>query len=179
MLEDKLLIYKFKLGSSDAMRRIYEKYKDNLLALAISLSRDKSVAEDVPHDVFVSFAEYADKLHLRTSLKSYLSSCVANRIRNIRRTENQKTVHNNHEEHTISAHNGPEQTVISMESLQRIEMALEQLPYQQKEVIILHIQGGMRFKTIAESQGVSINTIQSRYRYGLEKLRSLLNSQVE
>jgi RNA polymerase sigma factor (sigma-70 family) len=56
---------------------------------------------------------------------------------------------------------------------------MAELPYQQREVIILHFQGGMRFKAIAKSQDVSINTIQSRYRYGLDKLRSLLNSEVE
>jgi len=36
----------------------------------------------------------------------------------------------------------------------------------------------MKFKAIAELQGVSINTVQSRYRYGLDKLRSILNSEV-
>jgi DNA-directed RNA polymerase specialized sigma24 family protein len=36
----------------------------------------------------------------------------------------------------------------------------------------------MRFKEIAEALGISINTAQSRYRYGLEKLRSIMNSMV-
>ena len=54
--------------------------------------------------------------------------------------------------------------------------ALAELPYEQREVVILHVQGGMKFRAIAKSRNVSINTIQSRYRYGLDKLRSLLNS---
>ncbi len=179
MLEDKLLIWKFKLGSTDALRRIYEKYKDDLLALAISLSRDRSVAEDVLHDVFVSFAEYAEKLQLRTSLKSYLSSCVANRIRNIKRFENQQIAQLNNSEPVGSGFQGPDRLAISAELSRQIEQAVAQLPFEQKEVIILHLQSGMRFKTIAKFQGVSINTIQSRYRYGLDKLRSILNGQVE
>lgn len=178
MLEDKLLISKFKLGSSNALQRIYEKYKDDLLALAISLSRDKSVAEDVLHDVFVSFAEFADKLQLRTSLKSYLSSCVANRIRNIKRLENQQVTQSN-EDSVDSGIQGPDGLVISAELSRQVEQAIIQLPYEQQEVIILHLQSGMKFKTIAKFQGVSINTIQSRYRYGLDKLRSMLNGQVE
>ena len=36
----------------------------------------------------------------------------------------------------------------------------------------------MKFREIADSQNVSINTIQSRYRYGLERLRSLLDGKV-
>ena len=74
---------------------------------------------------------------------------------------------------------GPERLVISAEQSEHIEKAIAELPYQQQEVIILHLQSGMRFKAIAESQGVSINTIQSRYRYGLDKLRSLLNIEVD
>jgi RNA polymerase sigma-70 factor (ECF subfamily) len=56
---------------------------------------------------------------------------------------------------------------------------MQQLPCEQREVIILHLQSGMRFRAIADSQGVSINTIQSRYRYGLDKLRSLLDFEVK
>ncbi len=85
----------------------------------------------------------------------------------------------NHAENIGLDCDGPERMAISAEQSQRIEMALSELPYQQQEVIILHFQSGMRFKAIAESRGVSINTIQSRYRYGLDKLRSLLNSEVE
>jgi len=179
MLEDKLLVWKFKRGSADALRRIYEKYKNDLLALAIALSRDKAAAEDVLHDVFISFVQHAEKLQLRTSLKSYLSSCIANRVRNMNRENPRRTMQLNHKGAIGSDCDGPQRLAISAEQSERIEMALLQLPYQQQEVIILHFQGGMRFKAIAESQGVSINTIQSRYRYGLDKLRSLLNSEVE
>jgi len=129
--------------------------------------------------IFVSFAEYAEKLQLRTSLKSYLSSCVANRIRNIKRFENQQIAQLNNSEPVGSGFQGPDRLAISAELSRQIEQAVAQLPFEQKEVIILHLQSGMRFKTIAKFQGVSINTIQSRYRYGLDKLRSILNGQVE
>ena len=179
MLEDKLLVWKFKRGSADALQRIYEKYKNDLLALAIALSRDRATAEDVLHDVFVSFAQYAERLKLRTSLKSYLSSCIVNRVRNLNRAKPQWTTQLNQAETISSGCDGPVRLVISAEQSQRIDKAMAQLPYQQREIIILHLQSGMRFKAIAESQGVSINTIQSRYRYGLDKLRLLLNSEVE
>ena len=78
MLEDKLLVWKFKNGSRDALQRIYEKYKNDLLALAIALSNDKSTAEDVVHDVFVSFVQSVDEFKLTGSLKGYLLTCVAN-----------------------------------------------------------------------------------------------------
>lgn len=179
MLEDKLLVWKFKRGNAEALRRIYEKYKDELLALAIILSRDRTIAEDVLHDVFVSFAQYAEKLQLHTNLKGYLSSCIVNRVRNLSRAKSQRTMQLNYPECIGSDYDRPERFVMSAELSERIDKAMAELPYQQLEVIILHLQSGLRFKTIAESQGVSINTIQSRYRYGLDKLRSLLNSEVD
>jgi RNA polymerase sigma-70 factor (ECF subfamily) len=179
MLEDKLLVLKLKRGSAEALRRIYEKYKDDLLGLAISLSNDRAIAEDALHDVFVSFAQYAGKLRLRTSLKSYLSSCIANRVRYLSRAKIERPRQLNQAE-TIGANcDGPDRLAMSVEMFQRIDRAMTELPYPQREAIILHLQSGMRFRAIAESQGVSINTIQSRYRYGLEKLRSLLNDEAE
>jgi len=179
MLEDKLLLLKFRRGSPDALRRIYEKYKDDLLALAVALSNDRAVAEDALHDVFVSFAQYADKLRLRSSLKSYLSSCIANRVRNLKHTKSQKTVQLGLVENFSNDCDRPDQLAMSAELCRQIEQAMAQLPYDQREVIILHLQSGMRFRTIADSQGVSINTIQSRYRYGLDKLRFLLSVEVK
>ena len=58
MVEDKILIWRFKRGSREALQRIYEKYVVYLVTLATALSNDVSTAEDIVHDVFVSFAHY-------------------------------------------------------------------------------------------------------------------------
>ena len=174
-----MLIWKLKSGNRDALCRIYEKYKNDLLALAISLSNDRTAAEDVVHDVFVSFAEFAKKLQLRTSLKSYISSCVTNRVRSLSRARQAHNAPPNETSVADSSSNSPEQLAISAEELRRIGNAMAKLPCPQREVIILRLQGGMSFKAIAKSQHVSINTIQARYRYGLDKLQSMLNSEVK
>jgi len=180
MIEDKLLIWRFKRGSSDALCRIYNKYKDNLLRLASALSNDQNAAEDIVHDFFVSFAQSPEKLKLNGSLKSYLATCVVNRVRNANETRRrQETTGLNEAESEVSNSKRPEQWIIYNEQLRQLNEALAQLPEQQREVIILHLQGEMKFKAIAELQDVSINTIQSRYRYGLDKLRSILDSEVE
>jgi RNA polymerase sigma-70 factor (ECF subfamily) len=56
---------------------------------------------------------------------------------------------------------------------------MAQLPYDQREIVMLHHQAAMTFKTIAESQGISVNTAKSRYRYGLDKLRSILDNEAK
>ncbi len=59
MMEDRILLWKFKRGSQDALRRVYEKYRTDLLKLAVSLVTDVNTAEDIVQDVFVSFAQSA------------------------------------------------------------------------------------------------------------------------
>jgi len=180
MLEDKILIWKFKCGSKDALRRIYEKYKKDLLKLATVLLNDVSDAEDVVHDVFVSFVESSEKLKLNGSLKSYLSTCVANRARNKNRAQRQQqTIEIDEAEPIISYLDTPDQWIICSEELKQWSNAMAQLPYEQREVVILHLRAKMKFRQIAKLQDVSISTVQGRYRYGLDKLRSMLNDKVE
>jgi RNA polymerase sigma-70 factor (ECF subfamily) len=73
---------------------------------------------------------------------------------------------------------GPELLAIQKEETTILNQAISHLPYEQREVVVLHLQGNLKFTQIAELRGTSVNTIRSRYRYGLDKLRSLLNSQV-
>ena len=179
MLEDRLLVWKLKRGETGALQPIYEKYKNDLLALAIALSNDRATAEDVVHDVFVSFAEFAGRLRLRGSLRSYLLTCVANRVRNLGKTKHTQSLQLTEAETIISDEQTPAQSAASAENKQRIKIALAQIPYEQREVIILHLMSDMRFRAIAETQGISISTVQSRYRYGLDKLRTLLDGEVK
>ncbi|HUT47111.1 MAG TPA: sigma-70 family RNA polymerase sigma factor [Sedimentisphaerales bacterium] len=179
MIEDKLLIWRFKCGDRAALACIYEKYKIDLLRIATGLLNETSVAEDVVHDVFVTFAQSSEKLKLGGNLKGYLITCLANRARNIKRAQQrQQAVSLDETEPIISDSGKPERWIIQSEELDRLNNAMSQVPYPQREVVILHLQGGMKFKAIAKSQNISINTVQSRYRYGLDKLRSLLNSEV-
>ena len=179
MLEDKILVFRFNRGSKDALRRIYEKYKNDSLGLAVALLNDISLAEDVVHDVFVSFAQSVGTFNLTGSLKSYLSTCVANRARDRNRSMYQSNSSLEAAEGMSSDLIDPQRSAICNEESQRLIDLLSKLPYEQCEVIVLHLHHGLAFRRIAKSRSVSINTIQSRYRYGLDKLRSMLDGQVK
>ena len=180
MLEDRLLIWQVKRGSKDAFSRIYTKYEDDLLTLAVNLLNDVSAAEDTVHDVFASFAKSVDSFHLTGSLRSYLATCVANLARDrIRKGKREKGVDLNRAAQTASEVSGPVESVLHSEQLQQLAEVMAQLPYEQREVIMLRLHGGMTFKQIGKSQNASINTIKSRYRYGLDKIRMLLNAEIE
>jgi len=179
MIEDKILLWKMKHGSSDALSRIYEKYKSDLFSLANSLLHDLDAAEDVVHDVFVSFVKSADEFQLTGSLKGYLLTCVANLSRDRVRARKREPIGMNKTDMAIPDYKIPSHALISAEELNRLREAISKVPYEQREVVILHLQGRRTFRQIAESQGIGVSTAQSRYRYGLEKLRSLLNGEVE
>jgi len=179
-LEDKLLILGFKHGSPEALRRIYEKYRLYLLKIAIALLHNVSLAEDVVHDVFISFVKSAEQLKINGSLKAYLRTCVVNGVRNKERSDQVRDyVELSKTGPIASGQNGPDQWAILKEESMRISKALVQVPFEQREVVVLHLHGGMKFREIAKLQAVSTKTIQSRYRYGLNKLRSILNSEIE
>ena len=180
MLEDKVLIWKFKCGRSDALCRIYEKYRKDLLKLAAILSNNASDAEDIVHDVFVSFAQSAETLKLSGNLKSFLLTCVANRARNKNRANQyRQTTGLDEAKSVVSRSKTPEQWMIQSEELRRWSDIMAQLPYEQREAVVLHLRAGMKFRQIAKLHGVSVNTVKGRYRYGLNKLRSILNGEVE
>lgn len=180
MMEDRLLIWKFKRGSQDALRRIYEKYRHDLLKLAISLAGDVNAAEDVVQDVFVSFALTGRRIQPASDLRKYLVTCVANRIRNRRRDQaRHETSGIDEAEWIICAAKRSEQWAILNEELQVLSHAMARIPYEQREVIGLYTEGDLTFREIAGIQGASINTVQGRYRYGMKKLRSLMNGEFQ
>jgi RNA polymerase sigma-70 factor (ECF subfamily) len=179
MLEDKLLVLKCRHGNKDAMRRIYEKYKDYLLTLARGLQGDRADAEDIVHDVFVVFARSARQFQLTGSLRGYLVTCVVNRVRDKIRAQTRRAEADDTLSPTVCHSRSPVQIATESEQVVRLRQALRQLPYEQREAVILHIKGGVKFREIARLQGVSVSTTHGRYRYGLDKLRSLLNSEAE
>lgn len=173
-MSERRLIQRLRRGDTDALREIYLAHKDRLLTLALSLVHDMNTAEDILHDVFVSFAAAAASLELRTSLRQYLTTSVVNRARDrFRRlkTQAERTEANASSAPTSTA---PEEAAVLAEETQRLTAALAALPVEQREVVTLRLNGGLRFKEIARMQETSVPTVQARYRYGIEKLRALL-----
>ena len=72
----------------------------------------------------------------------------------------------------------PDQRVILDEQARLLNDAVAELPDEQREVVLLRLKADMKFRDIARLQKTSVNTALSRYRYGLERLRSTLNGEV-
>jgi len=180
MPEDLRLIRQVKRGQAEAMKQIYEKYKRLLLKTAIILTDDTHLAEDIVQDVFMNFARRAEQLRTTGNLKNYLITAVINNIRNRIRDASRAPVTPLDDADRLPAENkSSEQWAILNEELQLLKNAMSQIPYEQREVITLYMEGQMTFRQIAELEETTVNTVQGRYRYGIEKLRKLLKSEVE
>jgi RNA polymerase sigma-70 factor (ECF subfamily) len=178
-MEDKQLLIRYKQGDTEVLRCIYQEYRDHLVILAVALCHDLHIAEDAVHDAFVSFARGMGRFRIKRNLKGYLSASVANRVRDLLRSRGRVELGLEGVNGEASNLDGPAQRIICNEQLQRLSAALAKLPYEQREVVALRMHGQMRFREIAKSLEVSTNTVKSRYRYAIEKLRSQLVSEEE
>jgi RNA polymerase sigma factor (sigma-70 family) len=75
-----------------------------------------------------------------------------------------------------SAEAGPEALYFRNLLLDELELALDELPDEQREVFVAHELEGRSFKELAEETGVSLNTLLSRKRYAVLQLRERLQS---
>jgi RNA polymerase sigma-70 factor (ECF subfamily) len=166
-MNEEQLIQDLKAGSHEAMRLLYESHKDRLFTLARCLLGDTSGAEDVVHEVFLGFVESLHGYHVNGGLGAYLAVSVANRARDGLRAVKRHAVKETGAEGGGELHEPPEAQAILQEETQRLRQALAELPYEQREVVLLHLQGDLTFQKIADLQGVSLSTAQGRYRYGL------------
>lgn len=176
MFEDRHLVQRFNAGDTQALRRIYEKYKPDLFRVAGALLHDSAAAEDAVHDVFVAFASQAGRFELKGSLRGYLAICVANRARNVGRRD---SCRDRQDRSQPEQQPDSSELVAAAELHQKVRTALAGLSPEQRQAIILHVLGSLRFREIARQTGESVNTLKSRYRYGIANLRSQLNGQVE
>jgi len=179
MLKDKVLIRRFQGGDRQAFCQLYEKYVNFLLSLAMNLLSDANASEEVVQDVFVTFIRNSQTFSLNGSLKHYLATCVANRARDVyRQQQRHRNVPLAEGNNISSSDRNPLELMMHEEELEKVRLAVKHLSYEQRETLLLRLQGKIKFKDIARLQQVSIKTVQSRYRYGIDKLRTLLNEEV-
>jgi len=179
MRNDRLLIWRLRRDDVDALRQLYDRYKGDLLKVAVILTGDVCRAEDVVQDVFLRLAQSYDRICIRGNVRNYLITCLVNRTRTLRREAR-------HGQEApldpaivqICPGPRPDQWAVLNEQMQQLGEAMRELPPEQREVITLRFEAGMGFRQIARIQSTSVNTVQGRCRYGMEKLRSVLNGEV-
>jgi RNA polymerase sigma-70 factor (ECF subfamily) len=151
--------------SRDEVERLYDAHGRVLLAYACSFVRSVSAAEDILHQVFARLLR--GDLPIAGAPLSYLCRAVRNAALNARRSRRRESAFDVCVD-WLEAPSGHSETALA------IERAIGTLPDDQREVVVLHVWGGLTFPEIAALLEISPNTAASRYRYALGKLREVL-----
>ena len=152
----------------------FQEWGDRFLLFARQQSASFAEAEDILQEAFI------DIWSRREVFAEIRPGLVFTQIRRVAIDRARKNLRRLHREETYAASEEPhyfdESPDLPVVELQR---ALEQLPAEQREVLVLKVWGEQTFESIAEALEISPNTAASRYRYGIEKLRTLLKGAME
>ncbi len=171
--DEQAIIDAIAAGSREAFELVYRRHKDRLLTATICLLRgERSIAEDVLHDVFMRLIDQSSTFRITGSLQNYLITSCLNRARDrLRRNAiDQRAVKQSVRQQVDT--DGPSERLNNEEQHHRVMESLTTLPDDQREVVTLHLHGEITFQQTADALGISVNTAKSRYRYALEKLRA-------
>jgi RNA polymerase sigma factor (sigma-70 family) len=147
---------------------------------------DPSDAEDVLQDVFYKLVEANRLLMPIDHVTGWLFRVARNRITDLlrkKKPENFSTVAaEGADDETVrfedllpSSDAGPDALYARNLLLDELELAIEELPEEQREVFVAHELEGRSFKEIAAETGVSVNTLLSRKHYAVLHLRARLH----
>jgi RNA polymerase sigma-70 factor (ECF subfamily) len=152
---------------------IYVEHRQGLFTLALSIVRDPERAQDAVHDAFARLCRTA---HRPTGdLTAYVFAAVRNAAIDICRRSPPGTV-SIFETEGDSPEPSPAAQVAEHERDQLVRRELEKLPDAQKQVIMMKIYGELTFEQIAQSLGEPLQTVASRYRRALARLRETMES---
>jgi len=151
----------------EALEAVYDRLAAPLFRYALILLADHHEAEDVIQHVFTTLAGRGTGG--LDSVDRYLRASVRNEcytVLNRRRSGRTPVANGALLEVVAAASDRPDERLA-------IEQGLRELPADQREVVHLKVFEGRSFQEIADLSGESINTIASRYRYGLDKLKQI------
>ena len=130
-------------------------------------------AEDVLQDVFAALAEANSLLVPLDHVAGWLFRVARNRIIDRFRKKSPE-VSDDLEELLPPLEDGPEADYAREALLDELTTAIDELPQEQRAVFVAHELDGRSFREIAGDTGVSVNTLISRKRYAIRRLRTRL-----
>ena len=151
--------------SAEDVRRLYDQHGPALVAYACSFVVDAAVAEDVVQQVFLNLLRRP--VPMPDVPVAYLYRAVRNAALNVRRNGLREVPLEPGD--SCFVHRGGDK-----EAALALQAALRELPEEQREVVTMRVWSGMTLDEIATATGAPLNTVASRYRYALEKLRERL-----
>lgn len=161
------------LATSDGFETLFRTHYASLVRYAFTLLKDQHEAEDRVQHVFVQLWEKRDAIEVHTSLKAFLYRSVYNAcMNNVKRKE----IHANYVSSAMmsTAQSDFQDEMNEKEIVQRIEIAINELPEQCRKIFVLSRYEGKKYQEIADELGLSIKTIENQMGKALRLMRDYL-----
>jgi len=156
------------------IEQLYDAHAAGLFRYFAGFVRCEADAKDLLQELFIKLAARPDTLTAADSERAWIWRLAHNlavdwlRRHGVRRAAEEKSA-----AEPVAVFQ-KEEDPDAAEFSRRVAAALAVLPLEQRSVAQMKLWEGLTFEEIAEAQGIPLNTAASRYRYALEKLRTVL-----
>lgn len=184
-LSDQQLVSSYMQGDTVSLEALVERHKTRIFTFIISKVRNQDLAEDIFQDTFFKVikslqkGKYNEEGKFLPWVMRIAHNLVIDHFRKIKRMPIAGKPKFDDDGFDIFdlVSNGEKTSEYAMmegELYTQLKKMIDQLPYEQKEVLIMRHFEELTFKEIAEKTGVSINTALGRMRYSLINLRKIM-----
>lgn len=181
-LEDKVLVANYINGSERSLEILIGRHKQRIFNLIYSKVHNKDIAEDIFQDTFVKIINTlkVGKYNEEGKFISWAMRIAHNLVMDHFRKASRKPMFKNTDSFDIFSVISDSSLDVENKTIKNqihcdVRKVVEELPSEQKEVLMMRIYRDMSFKEIAENTGTSINTSLGRMRYALINMRKIIS----
>ncbi|QFZ55904.1 sigma-70 family RNA polymerase sigma factor [Oceanihabitans sp. IOP_32] len=181
LVSDAVLVNSYIKGDERALETLVNRHKQKIYSFIYSKVYDRDITEDIFQDTFIKVIRTLKRGAYNEEGKflPWVMRIAHNLVIDFFRKNNRMPKFDNHGDFSIfsvlsDSSLNAEKTLIKAQVEQDVRRLVEELPDDQKEVLLMRMYNDMSFKEISERTGVSINTALGRMRYALINLRKII-----
>ncbi len=176
---DDALLARFARGDRAAVDDLFRRYRGVAFRVAYRLLGRETDALDAVQDGFIKALGHLEGFRGASSFKTWLLRVVSNAALDVGRHRKRDDARRREPAGVPTAAPRPDAGLERADLRRAIDDALARLPEAQRRTFVLHVDGGLSYREVADALGVSIGTVMSRLFYARQKLKTLLAAHVE
>ena len=165
------LIVQISNGDDEAFAKLYEELSKFVYAVSLNILRDSFLAEDCVHDTFLHIKNSANRFEKGRNVKSWVYAIARNVALTMYKVQKRSVPLDDEIIATFSDDDFSEKSDTAV-LIRKLVFELEQ---KDREILLMHINEGMKFREIADVLGIPLGTVLWRYNYILSKLKKKIN----
>jgi len=182
-LEETEMISRCQRGDQEALKEIFDKYNKKVYRIAYGVVRQREEALDIVQEVFIKLFHSIKNFKGKSHFYTYLYRMVMNTAVDHARKTGKQIISSLDQEGSFQPSDdlekGPERILLQKELEERVKLAMDKLPTEQRAALIFRDVEGLSYQEMAEAMGCSIGTVMSRLHYGRKRMQELLKDYVE